>query len=260
MDLLNLARALDPIYLMRDAGFEPDPWQARVLRSSSDRIMLLCARHMCKSLVTAARAVHRALFRPNSFILLISRSQDQSDELFLKIKRIYSALGRPVPVVRELVSQIVLANGSRIVALPNNPDTARGYSDVDLLIIDEASRVPHSVIVATEPMILASRGDVILLSTPAGQSNYFYDQWISPHGRWERITARAAECPRFDPALLDELRHDLGPAMSAQELDCEFLRDDQQVFSTESIDAIFDTDEEAIRLPDSPGILPGPRW
>jgi hypothetical protein len=37
--------------------------------------------------------------------------------------------------------------------------------------------------------------------------------------------------------------------MAAQELDCEFLRDDQQVFSTDSIEAMFDTDEEAISLP-----------
>jgi hypothetical protein len=37
--------------------------------------------------------------------------------------------------------------------------------------------------------------------------------------------------------------------MAAQELDCEFLRDDQQVFSTGSIDAMFDTDEVAIPMP-----------
>src|SRR5262249_5503849 len=114
MDYINLSRALDPVILMRDAGYEPDDWQARVLRSTSDRIMLLCARQMGKSLTTAAKSVHRALFFPGSLILLISRSQDQSDELFMRVRKIHDALGRPVGIARELVSEIVLKNGSRI--------------------------------------------------------------------------------------------------------------------------------------------------
>jgi hypothetical protein len=109
-------------------------------------------------------------------------------------------------------------------------------------------------------MILASKGDVMMLSTPAGQANYFAEQWLDPTSSWLRITAKAADCPRFDPIQLAQMRRDFGPAMAAQEFDCEFLRDDQQVFSTEMIDAIFDTDEEAIRLPGSPDILPGSRW
>jgi hypothetical protein len=98
-------------------------------------------------------------------------------------------------------------------------------------------------------MILASKGDIIMLSTPAGQANYFYEQWSDTSSPWERIIARASDCPRFDPIQLAQMRLDFGPAMSAQEFDCEFLRDDQQVFSIDSIDVMFDTDEEAITLP-----------
>jgi hypothetical protein len=231
---------------MRDAGYIADPWQERVLRSPSDRIMLLCARQLGKSLTTACKAVHQALYSPGSTVILISRSQDQSDELHGKVIKVYNALGRPVRAARELVSEIVLENRSRVVALPNNPETVRGYSDVDMLIIDEASRVPHEIIVAVLPMIMASKGKVILLSTPAGQTNFFYEQWVDPHGKWERITAKASECKRFDPAVLEEVRRELGPRAAAQELDCEFLRSDQQVFSLESIDAAFDSDLPAL--------------
>jgi hypothetical protein len=249
IDLVNLARALDPVILMRDAGFEPDDWQARVLRSSAPRLMLCCARQTGKSITTAAKSVWRATFVPGSLVLLISRSKYQSNELFMKVRRIHDALGRPGGIARELVSEIWLKNDSRIIALPNNPETVRGYSDCALLVLDEASRIPHSIIIATQPMILASRGDIIMLSTPAGQGNFFYEQWSDVHSPWERIIARASDCPRFDPKQLAQMRHDFGPAMAAQEFDCEFLRDDQQVFSTDSIDAMFDTDEEAITLP-----------
>jgi hypothetical protein len=162
---------------------------------------------------------------------------------------IHNALGRPGGIARELVSEIRLENDSRIIALPNNHETIRGYSDCALLVLDEASRIPHSIIIATQPMILASRGDIIMLSTPAGQGNYFHECWADPNGNWTKIVARASDCPRFDPMQLAQMRRDFGPAMSAQEFDCEFLRDDQQVFATDSIDVMFDTDEEAITLP-----------
>jgi hypothetical protein len=242
----QMAMALDPALLMEQAGYPPDPWQVQVLRSNASRLLLLCCRQIGKSLVTSVRAIHRALFTPGSVVLLISRSQDQSDELFYKVMMIYNNLRRPVAARRELASELVLRNSSRIVALPNNPETIRGYSDVNILILDEAARIGKPTFVAVRPMILASHGDVIMLSTPAGQSNFFHDAWVDPHGGWEKIIARADDCPRFDKQELEQLRHDLGPAMASQELDCCFLRDDQQVFSTESIDAIFDTDEQAL--------------
>jgi hypothetical protein len=233
--LTAMRRSLDPVCVMRDTGFDPDPWQAGVLRCESSRLLLLCARQMGKSLTSACKAIHRALYRDGSLVLLISRSQDQSDELFRKIIDLYNRLGRPVKANRELVSEIEFVNGSRIVALPNNPDTIRGYSDCSLLLIDEASRVPHAAIVATMPMIMASSGDIVLLSTPCGQQGFFYDRWVDPVGGWERITATASDCPRFDPDVLAQVRHDIGELASMQEFDCLFLASSDQVFSTQSI-------------------------
>jgi hypothetical protein len=246
MDYLNLGRAIDPVLLMRDFGMEPDPWQRDVLRSNASRLAILCARQMGKSVTTACKATHRALYRDESLVLLLSRSQDQSDELHRKLMHVYDKLDRPVRAVRELASEIELENGSRIVALPNNPDTVRGYSGCSLLIIDEASRVPDSILVATLPMIMASSGDVILLSTPCGQSGFFYSQWTDPHGRWEKIMAKASECPRFDPVVLAEVRRELGPLMAQQELECHFIQSGEQIFSSSSIDAAFDSDIPAI--------------
>jgi hypothetical protein len=41
--LLDVYRA-DPGQLMIDAGFTPDPWQAELLRSSEQRILICAAR------------------------------------------------------------------------------------------------------------------------------------------------------------------------------------------------------------------------
>jgi hypothetical protein len=236
----------DPANLMAAAGYPPLPWQARMLRSDSDRILLLCGRQMGKSLTTACKADHRALYTSDSTIVLISRSQDQSDELFHKVMKVYDALGRPVPAERELASELILTNGSRIVALPNNPDTVRGYSDVDLLIVDEASRVQDTIMVSVLPMILASKGSVILLSTPNGPQGYFHKRWVDPFGKDERIVAKAWDHPLFDKVGLADLARELGPAMAAQELGCEFIQSDDQVFPTECINRAFASGKAAI--------------
>lgn len=245
-DVRDLQRSVYAPFVMDDAGYPPDPWQVDVLECKAPRIAILCGRQMGKSLTTACKAVHRAVYGDGQLVLLVSRSQDQSDELFGKIMKVYGAIDRPVKAVRELASEIRLENDSRIVALPNNPDTIRGYSDCNLLIIDEASRVPDAILIATMPMIMASTGDIMILSTPCGRRGFFYHQWTDPQGRWEKFTAKASECPRFDPEVLAEARREFGPLMSSQEFDCAFVSDGDQVFSSASIDAAFDSDLPAI--------------
>jgi hypothetical protein len=139
-----------------------------------------------------------------------------------------------------------LANGSRILALPNNENTVRCYSGVSLLIIDEASRVPDGLIAAVLPMVMASQGRQILLSTPCGQKGFFYEQWINHRIPWERIAARASECPRFDPALLSEQRQMMGDNYYRQEFECEFLQAADQVFSLDSIENAFRSTAQAL--------------
>ena len=65
---------------MAAAKLDPDPWQARVLHSTADRMLLFCARQAGKSTVSSALAVHPALTRPNAPVLLLSPSLRQSGE------------------------------------------------------------------------------------------------------------------------------------------------------------------------------------
>jgi hypothetical protein len=44
-------------------------------------------------------------------------------------------------IAAESALRLELANGARIVTLPGKEGTVRGFSDVSLLIIDEAARV-----------------------------------------------------------------------------------------------------------------------
>ena len=237
----ELAIRLDPSLLMEFAGFEPDPWQRRMLRSGSKRLLLLASRQSGKSECAGFLVLHEALFRPESLILLVSRTERQAGELFQKkVVANYNRLGRPVGAVRELQFSLELANGSRIIALPgDNPATIRCFSGVWMVAVDEAALCLDSLFTAVRPMLGTTDGKMVCLSTPFGRRGWFYEQWTGADPTWERIISRATECPRISREFLAEERRMLGPAMFAQEHCCEFIEAEGQVFSAESIDAIF---------------------
>ena len=99
-------------------------------------------------------------------MLLLSPSQRQSGELFAKVVNFYRAAGEPVEATKLSALHMHLANGSRIQALPGTEKTVRGFSGVDLLIIDEASRVSDDLYFSVRPMLAVSGGELVALTTP----------------------------------------------------------------------------------------------
>ena len=226
----------DPTKLMSLSGFPPDPWQRQCLTSVNTRKLLLASRQSGKSRVAAALALHTALIRPNSPILLLSPSIRQSGELFRKVVELYDALHRPMPVISRTALRLEFANGSRVLSLPGTEGTIRGFSGVSLLIIDEAARVADSLYYAVRPMLAVSRGHLVALSTPFGKRGWFHDAW---HGdeAWERVRITADQCPRITPEFLAEERKSLGERWFNQEFMCDFCEVIDAVFSYSDIQA-----------------------
>jgi hypothetical protein len=241
--LTRLAHRLDPAGIMHDLGFTPDAWQADFLRAADDRILMLAARQSGKSTVVGCLGLHTALFTPGSLVLLLSPTQRQSGELYLKIITYYDNLGRPVPPVQMTRTSLDLANGSRVVSLPGSAATIRGFSRPALCVIDEAAQSDDDLYIAVAPM-LALGGRLICLSTPFGQRGWFHEQYTAGGGRWRRFTATAEQCPRISPVYLAEQRAILGERYYSQEFMCEFVSTVGQVFSTESILDAFKSDRE----------------
>ncbi|MEP7081902.1 MAG: terminase family protein [Chloroflexota bacterium] len=235
----DLLRALDPVALAPVVGMEPDPWQAGVLRSSSPRVLLNCARQVGKSTTAALLAVHVAVYEPGSLVLLLSPSQRQSAELYRKGLAFYRALGRPVASEGENALSLALENGSRIVSLPGTEATIRGYSGVRLLIVDEAARVPDELMASVRPMLAVSGGRLVAMSTPWGKRGWWYEAWQHGGSHWDRVRITAAECPRITAAFLEEERRSLGAWWYAQEYACVFAEMVDQLFGTDHVRAAF---------------------
>jgi len=236
----DLARALDPVVLAREAGIKPDPWQAGVLRSTAKRSLLLCCRQSGKSTTTGLKALHRAIYKPRSTTLILSPSQRQSAELQRSVMGYCSKL-RGIPGLKqESVMKSEFDNGSRIIALPGTGDTVRSYT-ADLVILDEASRIEDQLLAAVRPMLATTGGELICLTTPAGKRGFFYEAWTGD-GDWERVKITADECPRITEEFLEAELKDLGPQRYSEEYFCSWLDNDAAVFPVGVIQNAFTAD------------------
>lgn len=237
----DLALALDPALLMQSAGLIPDAWQAGCLRSAARRRLLLCSRQSGKSTVTAALALHTALYHPPALVLLLSPSLRQSQELFRRVLDIYRTGDAPMGSEQESALRLELQSGSRIISLPGTEQTVRGYSGVALLVVDEAARVPDSLYYAVRPMLAVSAGRLVCLSTPFGKRGFFHHEWTEGQG-WERTCITADQCPRISAAFLAEEQASLGDWWYRQEYGCEFVETTDQVFSYEQVTSAVSAD------------------
>ena len=227
----RLRYAMDAAVFAREAlGFEADALQQKVLARGVRRGLLCCSRQWGKSTVTAVLAVHRALFRDESEIVVVSRSERQSAELVRKARRFAAGLGERVRGDGQNRVSMVFGNGSRIVGLPSTEDTVRGFSAVSLLLIDEASRVPDKLYDAVTPMLAVSGGSLWLMSTPFGKRGFFYREWAHGGEEWVRVRGPATECSRIPAWFLEEERRKKGERVFQQEYMCEFVQDTDALF------------------------------
>ena len=135
----------------KQLGFEPDREQALVLGSASKRGLLNCTRQWGKSTIAAAKAVYQASTEPESLTLVVSPSARQSGEFVRKAEGFARRLGMRVKGDGDNAISLEFPNQSRIVGLPGNEVTARGFSAVSLLLVDEASRVSDDLYKAIRP-------------------------------------------------------------------------------------------------------------
>jgi len=226
----------DPALLMRDAGFVPDPWQADLLCSTSLLNLILCARQVGKSSAVAILALHTALTRPDSTVVIVAPIEPQANELLRKVRSAFNAIGRPMGVLRVAVTTLEFANGSRVIALPGKERSVHSYT-ATLLILDEAARVPDAVYHGASPQLSASKGRLVALSTAFSKSGWFYREWCDGGPTLRRWSITAQQCPRHTPEFLARERKSMGERWFNMAYMNTFGDDVAAVFSIEDIRA-----------------------
>lgn len=207
------------------------PYQQRWVSDDSKFKIWLKSRQIGGSLGSAFEAVSDCFAYPNTDWLILSVSGRQAEEWILRAHRVsrifHQALETPEPTC--LTSEIRYHNGSRIIGLPANPDTVRGYSAN--LILDEFAfhEKPDRIYEAIYPVISNPlKGDlkIRILSTPAGQNSKFYEIWEKADdlnfARHKTTIYNAID--EGLPMNAEKLRQGLDdPDSWVQEYECEFV-------------------------------------
>ena len=125
--------------------------------------------------------------------VILSRGERQAKEAMDEgIKRHAAAFGAGFDALEydwagtsEKALEVVLPGGSRITALPANPDTARGFSANVFLDEFAFHRDSHAIWKALFPVISAG-WKLRITSTPNGKGNKFYELMTAQDTTWSR--------------------------------------------------------------------------
>jgi len=167
--------------------------------------------------------------------VIVAPSERQGGEFLLKAAAFLRRLGIPRRGDGLNSVSLMLPNQSRLVAVPAKEATVRGYSDVTLMIVDEAARVPDEHFMAMTPMLGPRDGDLWLLSTPWSKTGFFWKTWSNGDPGWTRVSVKATDCPRLPAAFLERERKQKGEARFRREFLCEFLDAEASLFDRDAL-------------------------
>ena len=215
------------------------PYQRRWVEDQSRFKIGLWSRQTGKSFATACESVLDCNAQPkgnSDMWVVLSAGERQALEWMEKAKKWTEAVKATVDSYDEIRdsanallsrAEIRFANGARIVAIPANPDTARGYSAN--LVLDEFAihERPFDIWAAIYPSItnpLNGQKRLRIVSTPKGRGNKFADLW-EHNEKYSKHKVTIEDAVRMGlPIDIEELKAGVDdPDIWAQEYMCEFI-------------------------------------
>jgi len=195
--------------------------------------IVLKSRQMGISWLSAAFAAWYAIFYDSKEIGILANKQIAAQNMLQKVKDVIDYLPDWMKYALDVDEfqkrndlSIVLKNKSTVVASSTTDDAFRGYT-LSLLIVDEAAFIPdfEETWKSIFPTLIVG-GRSIVLSTPAGQGNYYHKLYTDAEGGLNEFNAICLgweqHPSRNDQWALEQIRAH-GEKYFAQEFACQFL-------------------------------------
>ncbi|MCH7705087.1 MAG: hypothetical protein IIB61_08245 [Planctomycetes bacterium] len=235
------------------------PYQREDVESESRFRWNCWSRQTGKSFTKSLRRILRGLARGRTQIFL-SAGERQSRELMAKARRHCQALKIATDYydnrffkglsIKQL--EIVLPGNVRIIGLPANPETARGYTGDVFLDEFAMHREDREIWGAILPSLLRGDGELDVASTPKGRSNMFFQ--LSHNDRFSKsiVTLPEAIAQGLDVDAAEMRRAMNDDVLYRQEFLCQFLDETTAFLTYERIACCADP---ALVLYDTPAEL-----
>ena len=221
--------------LQKIIKFNPHPIQEEIILDPSRFKILNAGRRFGKSLLGAYIGTYEVL-QSNKRIWIVAPTNALTEKIWREVLNWF--LGPLNPLVKQVYTakgnlRLVLKNGSWLECKSTNDPTALIGEGLDLLIIDEASRVKDIAWKeALRPTLSDRQGKLVAISTPKGSKNWFYQDFRKgnkrelgyrswklptnanpyfPKDEWEHIIKEfGEENPVFRQEFLGEFIDDVG--------------------------------------------------
>ena len=226
-------------------AMELDLWQKEVvqeiLKGEKDicvRSGRQCGKSTCIAIGVGEFAVSQ---KGKGDIIVISHTEKQAYLLFSKIRDYLLDKHKDKikkPHTRNITkSEINLVTGISVRCLPCGTDgtTLRGYT-AKIVVADEAAYMGTAIFDAVVPTLSVTKGKLVLLSTPKGIGNFFYDSYNNPSFKTWHVSSE--DSPRISKEFLEEQKRTKTKLVYRQEYLGEFTSDLRQVFSDELIKSV----------------------
>lgn len=207
-------------------------YQKDILRDKSDYRIINKSRQIGISTLIALESLTYALGKHDTTILMVSVADRQSKELLNKVTRAYESLPEAIkiPTERKTKRKLEFRNGSRIISLPNNPRTVRGYK-ADRIYLDEFANFEKADDMWEAITPSTSRGGkVTLCSTPLGKLGKFYEIWSDGGDSWSRHEIPWDRCPDIEDEIERIKKGMPDETQFKQEYCCEFVDESMSFF------------------------------
>jgi len=233
--------ATDPVYFLGKYGIIQHPvrgkvnfnlydFQEKSLQSfmQHDYNIVLKARQLGLSTLTAGYALWMMTFQQDKNILVIATKQETAKNLVTKVRVMHANLPGWLkqPCVEDNKLSLRYRNGSQIKAVASSEESGRSEA-LSLLIIDEAAFIDKiDTIWGAAQQTLATGGRALIISTPNGVGNFFHKTWVgaeSGTNDFNFINLHWSVHPERGQEWRDEQDKLLGPSLAAQECDCDFI-------------------------------------
>jgi hypothetical protein len=231
-------KVLSPKKLKETIGFKPHKAQKQILKEMR-RFTVICAgRRFGKTILTAYLALKFGLLA-NKRIWIVAPTYGLSEKTFEYLTTwISNYFPKRAFKVNFTTLTLECPFGSKIVCKSSeNPTSLLGES-LDLLILDEASRIRKDIWESNlRPSLSDREGKLVAISTPLSKANWFHKLYTrgiqekkNPNGDWISFLFSSMENPMLIQRDLDEAKSTLPEAVWKQEYLAEFLDSAYSVF------------------------------
>jgi phage terminase large subunit-like protein len=221
------------------------PHQQRFVYSPKRIVVMLCGRGAGKS-VAGAFLIANRITHGGVGLALAPTYRMLESVLIAEVRKTFDRYGWKYRYLKQDKVLILYQAGKELGKIYfrscENPDSIRGLTEINFLVIDEAAYCDRE---AYEIAIATMRGENVrkprqyLVSTPRGRGNWATELAMSDDPEVEYIQATSYENVHLDESFVEDLRKQYGDEFAKQEIEGAILDASSAcVFTTAQIDGL----------------------